>query len=186
MFVCLWVSYRAQVDPGLFRTLHNFMVQVTNNRGRVEVVSFAVVAEGTNAQEFAATSTASQPQYFTQTHTAQGADTAREDTHAGASTTGAAARPAHARRQGGSAAGAGEAGGEVVYPRGSIAGLPEEHASRRERFAELDTLQPGWQVELRKRGETVEAVFYAPGSNECVGAFAVARRQALAASKAAA
>lgn len=35
--------------------------------------------------------------------------------------------------------------------RGSIAGLPEEHASRKERFAELDTLQPGWEVELRHK-----------------------------------
>ena len=49
-------------------------------------------------------------------------------------------------------------------PRGPIDGLPDAHASRRERFAELDSLQPGWQVELRSRGSggAVDAVFYSP------------------------
>ncbi|MEW5297476.1 MAG: hypothetical protein WDW38_006309 [Sanguina aurantia] len=70
----------------------------------------------------------------------------------------------------------------AVYPKGSIEGLPEAHASRKERFAELDTLQAGWQVELRNKGDTVEAVFYAP-NGEKVGAFANARRMALAAHK---
>lgn len=72
----------------------------------------------------------------------------------------------------------------MVYPRGPIAGLPEEHASRRERFAELDSLQPGWTVELRSRGEgaPVDAVFFSP-AGERVGAYANARRQALAAHK---
>lgn len=37
----------------------------------------------------------------------------------------------------------GGSGGAVVYARGPVSGLPEEHASRRERFAELDTLQVG-------------------------------------------
>ena len=52
----------------------------------------------------------------------------------------------------------------VVYPRGPVAGIPHEHASRRERFAELDELQPRWQVELRSRGAggTVDAVFFSP------------------------
>lgn len=52
----------------------------------------------------------------------------------------------------------------VVYPRGPITGLPDAHASRRERFAELDSLQPGWQVELRSRdaGGAVDAIFYSP------------------------
>jgi hypothetical protein len=49
----------------------------------------------------------------------------------------------------------------------------------------LDQLQPGWQVELRSRGDTVDAVFYAPDGT-MVGTFAAARRQALAARKAAA
>lgn len=72
----------------------------------------------------------------------------------------------------------------VIHPKGPISSLPEEHASRRERFAELDTLQDGWKVELRGRGEgaPVEAVFYSP-EGERVGAYAVARRMALQASK---
>lgn len=62
----------------------------------------------------------------------------------------------------------------VVYPRGPIAGLPEAHASRRERFAELDDLQPGWQVELRSRGAggAVDAVFYSP-TGEAIAIYAV-------------
>ena len=56
----------------------------------------------------------------------------------------------------------------AVYLRGPVAGIPDEHASRRERFAELDELQPGWQVELRSRGAggTVDAVFFSP-EGEC-------------------
>lgn len=44
-------------------------------------------------------------------------------------------------------------------------GMPEEHASRKERFAELDQLQPGWIVQLRSRGDagTVDAHFVSPG-----------------------
>ena len=54
--------------------------------------------------------------------------------------------------------------GEVIYARASIAGLPEAHASRKERFSELDDLQPGWEVELRGRkgGTTVDAFFFSP------------------------
>lgn len=68
----------------------------------------------------------------------------------------------------------------VVYPRGPIAGLPEEHASRRARFEELDSLQAGWTVELRQRSEggVVDAVFFAPDGAE-VGLFAAARRKAM-------
>jgi hypothetical protein len=75
--------------------------------------------------------------------------------------------------------------GRVLYVKGSIAGLPDEFASRKERFAELEQLQAGWEVELRSRGDTVDAVFYAPDGT-MVGTYATARRQALAASKAAA
>lgn len=53
---------------------------------------------------------------------------------------------------------------QVMYARGPIADLPDEHASRRERFAELDDLQPGWQVELCSRGagSAFDAIFYSP------------------------
>ncbi len=69
----------------------------------------------------------------------------------------------------------------VICARGPVAALPEAHAARRERFAELEALQPGWQVELRSRGgaATVDAVFFAPaGGPECKS-FADARRAAL-------
>jgi hypothetical protein len=74
--------------------------------------------------------------------------------------------------------------GRVLYHQGPIADLPEEFASRKERFAELDQLQPGWMVELQQRGDTVDAVFFSPEGAR-VGAYAAARRQALAAHKAA-
>ena len=46
-----------------------------------------------------------------------------------------------------------------------MAGIPDEHASRRERFAELDELQPGWVVKLSTKadGGTVDATFTSPG-----------------------
>lgn len=53
-------------------------------------------------------------------------------------------------------------GAEELLYSGSIAGMPDEHASRRERFAEIDELQPGWTVELRPRGSTVDASFISP------------------------
>lgn len=66
-----------------------------------------------------------------------------------------------------------QAAGEVIYPRGSISGIPEDHASRRDRFAELDDLQPGWQVELRGRkgGTTVDATFFSPEGWHCSCSF---------------
>lgn len=82
-----------------------------------------------------------------------------------------------------------EAGGptstaSVVYPRGPIASLPEEHASRRDRFCELDTLQPGWTVELRQRpgASVVEAAFWGPDGT-AFKSYADARRAALQARK---
>lgn len=72
----------------------------------------------------------------------------------------------------------------VIFPQGPVARLPEAHAARRERFAELDTLQPGWSVELRARpgGGSVDALFYSP-EGEPYKSFADARRKALAHSK---
>jgi Methyl-CpG binding domain len=77
---------------------------------------------------------------------------------------------------------------QVVQPRGPIAKLPDQWENRREMFREIDRLQRGWTVELRSRGTgsaggTIDAVFYDPEGEE-VGAFAAARRRALAASKA--
>lgn len=58
--------------------------------------------------------------------------------------------------------------------------LPDAHASRRERFIELDALQPGWEVELRARegSSVVDALFYAPDGT-AFKSFADARRAAL-------
>jgi hypothetical protein len=78
---------------------------------------------------------------------------------------------------------------QLVYARGPIAALPDAHASRRERFAELDALQPGWAVELRARtgaGAAVDAVFYPPGGGAALKSYAEARRAALKARDAAA
>lgn len=68
----------------------------------------------------------------------------------------------------------------VFFPRGFIKNLPEEHKSRRERFQELDTIEEGWHVELRKKeGSTiVDAVFFSP-QNELFKSYAEARRKAL-------
>ena len=62
-----------------------------------------------------------------------------------------------------------QAAGEVIYSKGPISGIPEAHASRKDRFAELDDLQPGWQVELRGRkgGTTVDATFFSPEGKPC-------------------
>ena len=68
----------------------------------------------------------------------------------------------------------------VVFPRGPIRALPDEHAGRRERFAELDALQAGWQVELRSRpgAALVEAQFFSP-EGMLFKSFAEARRAGL-------
>lgn len=179
----------------MFRELHTFMQATTKGRGRVEVVSFAVTAEGATAEEFAASATthASTTSTTSASHHVMSSPSHAAPAPMSAATTSqqlpmaSPGKRAPAARGAGAGAGAdaGSSGGEVVYARGPIAGIPEAHASRKERFAELDNLQPGWEVELKSKGDTVEAVFYAPGSGECVGAYANARRMALAASKAA-
>jgi hypothetical protein len=74
----------------------------------------------------------------------------------------------------------------VVVYKGPVAGMGDEHGTRKKRFSELDRLQPGWVVELKEKGDggVVDAVFFAPTTGEKVGAFAAARRMALAHSKA--
>jgi hypothetical protein len=54
--------------------------------------------------------------------------------------------------------------GIVTLYEGSIADMPEDYASRRERFSELDELQTGWVVRLSSRndGGTVDATFTSP------------------------
>mmetsp|Transcript_5122 Transcript_5122/g.14304 ORF Transcript_5122/g.14304 Transcript_5122/m.14304 type:complete len:191 (-) Transcript_5122:404-976(-) len=69
---------------------------------------------------------------------------------------------------------------EVVCARGPVASLPDEHSSRRERFQELDDLQPGWTVELRARAgaSTVDACFF-DAEGKFYKSYAAARRAAL-------
>ena len=80
--------------------------------------------------------------------------------------------------------GSAAAGVEVLYPRGPIAGVPDEHASRRERFAPIDEIQVGWRVELRRRGgsSVVDAVFFSP-DGVLHKSFADARREAMRAKR---
>lgn len=63
--------------------------------------------------------------------------------------------------------------------------IPRQHSQLDNMPAWWHSPQPGWSVELRTKGDTVEAVFFHP-SGESVGAFANARRMALQASKKAA
>lgn len=190
-----------QVEPGVFRNLHHFMQDTTNRTGRIEVLSFAVTVMNAGSEDFntlAAPSASAAPPAVPSSlaAVAEGLRGTTGDARA-ASVSGrgepvaAGSRQQHAvrgHRGGAAAAAAGTeaaaSSGRVLYAKGSIAGLPEEFASRKERFAELDQLQAGWLVELRSRGDTVDALFYAPDGT-MVGTFATARRQALAAHKAA-
>ena len=69
----------------------------------------------------------------------------------------------------------------ILYPKGPISLLPAEFAKRKERFEELDNLEPGWMVQLQTRGQgaAVDAVFFSPCGQK-VGTFAAARRMAMA------
>ena len=51
-------------------------------------------------------------------------------------------------------------------------------------FLEIDKLEEGWQVELTQcdGSDVIQATFYSP-SGEAVGAYAKARRQALASAR---
>jgi hypothetical protein len=194
------VSVVCLVEPGLFRLMHAFIQSSGQGAGRLEVVSLAATRDessqpsevhmGLEALSLGP-STSAQFHPYTQSATLQKGEDAAISSAVLVSSGYVAAAPAAAahaptaRRSMAARAAAHATSEEQVVYRGSVAGLPDEHASRRERFAELDTLQPGWTVELRIRGEggTVDAVFFSP-SGERVGTFVVARRLALQASKA--
>lgn len=184
------------VEPGIFRSVHSFIQTSSGGAGRLEVLALAATAEADADVAAAAASGVESlslaAQQRQQAAAPQGgppqgyAAAAPAGSGSGFVAAAAATMPAARgpRGAGAAAARAAAAGGMVVYHRGPVEQLPEEHASRRERFAELDALQPGWTVELRSRGEggTIDAVFFSP-AGECVGAFANARRAALKASK---
>uniref|UniRef100_A0A383WNC8 SBDS family rRNA metabolism protein n=1 Tax=Tetradesmus obliquus TaxID=3088 RepID=A0A383WNC8_TETOB len=182
-----------QVEPGVFRELHVFMQDTMQRQGRIEVLSFAVTAAeaAAAADDFNALSLEKAAAAAAAADAAAAAASESAAAAAAATSSSTSSRPVHQRQHPSAAAAAGSdsaaaagSGQRVLYPRGCIADLPEEFATRKERFAELDQLQPGWQVELSSRGETVDAVFFSPEGTK-VGTFATARRQALAAHKAA-
>jgi ribosome maturation protein SDO1 len=193
------------LDPGAYRAVHA-LVQGAGAGGRVEVVALAATAAETDATaDIESLSLTSKPLVIVQQDPQQekvksvdgsffvsapatAAPTSTTTNTAAGSSGFIAARPISAPVIRRAAPGTEDASSFIViYPRGPLAALPEEHASRKERFAELDTLQPGWTVELRSReeGSPIEAIFYSP-ENQRVGAFAAARRMALQASKQAA
>lgn len=180
-------SLTVQVEPGVFRDLHAFMQNEVKHQGRVEVLSFAVTVEGAEGDEYAAAvaaaAAAAAPARGGGAAAAEGGEEVGGSGAAGVSGQGVTRMVgAAARGRVGSAVNVGteEAGPSVrvVYEKGPIEGLSEAFASRKERFVELDALQPGWLVELRERGDSVDAVFYSP-EGQRVGPFAAARRQAL-------
>ncbi|CAD7705078.1 unnamed protein product [Ostreobium quekettii] len=166
------VAIVCQADPGLYQVLLALVRDLGKGHGHLEVVSLAVQREGMSGEGQASgdiqgilkeqqrASELSQVPYVTSQP---------------ASTTGRL----RARSEEDSMA-------EVSYPRGPISGIPDD-VTRKPMFLEIDGLQPGWEVELTKRGESgvVDAVFFSP-SGEKVGAFVQARRAALSASKKAA
>lgn len=191
------------LDPGAYRAVHA-LVQAAGAGGRVEVVALAAAAAETDATaDIESLSLSSKPAVIVQQDPQQeqvksadgsffvSAPTAAAPASANTATKSSgfiAARPISAPIVRRAAPGTEDASSFIViYPRGPLAALPEEHASRKERFAELDRLQPGWTVELRSReeGSPIEAIFYSP-EGQRVGAFAAARRMGLQASKQAA
>lgn len=185
-------------EPSAYRTCDKHVREATGGTGRLEVVTMAVTEGGGSSAAF--------DSHEATPGAARGNPGAVADALASVSIAAdrdasstvperqRASRPAVVpRRRGGGGvcrgddgaevAAAGE-GVEVLYARGPIAAMPEEYASRRDRFAPLDGLQEGWTVELRRRvgGSVVDAVFFGPDG---VGykAFADARREALRASK---
>eukprot|EP00892_Ulva_mutabilis_P002523 jgi/Ulvmu1/12271/UM087_0005.1 len=183
----------ALIQPGTFRNLYNFVSQRTGGAGRLDVVAVAAQDVAGGAKKGAAAAGAGGLQAA-----ATGGGTASGVT-AGLAGLTVGDVPAAA---GGYTAAAGSnlvmpaasrarsaPSGEVAYERGAITAIPEQWANRRAMFQELDTLQPGWTVELRARGAAaagaVDAVFFDP-AGEQVGAFAAARRRALQARKEAA
>jgi hypothetical protein len=172
------------------------MQDTTQRQGRIEVLSFAVTAAEAAAAADEFNSLALEKAAAAAAGDAAAATAASSEDAAVVTSSSSSSRASHPRQhprataaaaaagRGAESTAAASSGQRVLYPRGSIADLPEEFATRKERFAELDQLQPGWQVELSSRGETVDAVFYSPEGAK-VGTFATARRQALAAHKAA-
>jgi ribosome maturation protein SDO1 len=183
------------IDPGAFRAIHA-LVQGAGGGGRVEVLALAATTEDADAtagiEDLSLGGRTSLPAGATfaaiDSNAVIAIDEPARSSAVGSSgfmvATSSNAATFPRRSHVAKAAGPGSSNDIVLYPRGPVTELPEEHASRKERFAELDNLEAGWTVELRSRGEgaPVDAVFYSP-AGERVGAFTMARRMALQAQK---
>ncbi|KAK9843963.1 hypothetical protein WJX81_000571 [Elliptochloris bilobata] len=173
-------------DPGCYRAIHALAASLPG--GRLEVIALAATGEG-SAQDAFDAGPAAPMRPAAAAPAAEPVLASEERRNGVAAAPAGAARPAPQRRASEPGAHAQpDPGAEVLYAAGPIAELPERYAARRERFAELDTLQPGWSVELRgRRGgdDAVDAFFVSP-AGDSVGSFANARRAALAAHKMAA
>jgi len=195
------ISTLCLVEPGAFREIHA-LVQGAKGGGRVEVVSLAATAgESETADGIESlTAPASKPMHqniviladrdpeatmskaVAPSHVAISGNSGY--VAAPVASVPAPRRPAGFSSMGTGSSVGGSESGDIVYAKGPVSGIPEDHAARRERFSELDVLQDGWTVELRSKGEggTVDAVFFSP-RGERVGLFAMARRMALQAHK---
>ena len=170
------VTYVILADPGAFRALAA-AVAGAGGGARMEVVDVAAVGGGGEAP-----APDDGPPPSPTVTVASGLRSLRVDGGEGGSGAPPGALPAAAPpppRASGPA--------PPLYPRGPVAGLPETMGARRDMFAALDALQPGWEVELAPRAgaggdAAVDATFFSPAGDR-VPNFAAARRQALAASR---
>lgn len=135
-------SLIVQVEPGLFRDLHNFLQTQAHGAGRIEVMNLAVMAEGASADEFA-NMTSAMARATLASNTAAAAAAAQEAGPGpgsaaagrvpGMSSPAALLKRGQQREAAAAPAASGGSGGDVVYARGPIADLPEAHASRKVR-----------------------------------------------------
>lgn len=155
------------LEPGHYRALDAGIQSMSRGKGRVEVMAVAV-QDGVGGGE-PTTSQSSNPSSFA---------VAPETAMTPVRTEARVSRPVFDPR---GRDGGVDLGGDVIHPRCSVGSLPESLGSRRERFLELDDLQPGWEVEVRvKAGSDLgDAVFFSPEGVFC-RSFAEARRKALA------
>lgn len=152
------------IDPGAYREVYSF-VQDEGQHGRLEVVSLSAFAETSVPEEEIEGISNDEPKIIEDMPRFEESQPEPPNV----------AVPVQQRTP---------VEEKVVYEKGPIATIPDEYASRRDRFSEIDDLQPGWTVQLQTKGTSsvVDAVFYAP-SGDLVGPFARARRMALAHSK---
>jgi len=169
------VSLTFTVDPAKYRAFDKFVKDV---KGRLEVVTLAVMEEGTSSGTFdedTMKSTVKQAEL----------DKAEEALAKMEISRPVVARAApDVQRRATHLETLSSDDANILVKRGPIAALPEEHESRRERFADIDKYQEGWEVELRARegSSIVDAVFYSPEGDLCK-TYADARRKAMAAAK---